>query len=253
MQHIRKRSRAMPFRVPVVSLIVAACLFAFANTARAQDAPPLWIQSVTVDAAAGTATITGTGFSETCAVTLDGHAMTVLSGGTATRLVVVAPAALLATPGTYRLPVTDAGRQAGDAFEITLAGIPAVTTGAGTHADPGDGTSLSPGLRAASFAASDDRVGPRLIENGGSPWTTAVGNFAGGGSTGPENTAVGYSALLSNTTGAYNVAVGSKAMLYGNGSRNVGVGAAALYNSTGTFNTAVGIGAGFEAAGSWNI
>src|SRR5262245_52890470 len=109
----------MPFRLPVVWLIVAAGIVTPAITALAQPAP-LWIQSVTVDAGAGTATITGTGFRETCAVTLDGHALTVLPGGTAARLVVVVPASLLATPATYRLTVTDAGRQAGDAFEITI-------------------------------------------------------------------------------------------------------------------------------------
>src|SRR5262245_15412424 len=121
----------MPFRVPVGSLIVAAGIVTLAITAHAQPAPPLWIQSVTVDAAAGTATITGTGFSETCAVTLDGHALTVLPGATAARLVVVAPAALLATRGTYRLTVTDGRRQAGDAFEITIGERPEVGVPAG--------------------------------------------------------------------------------------------------------------------------
>jgi hypothetical protein len=119
-----ERSRAMLCRFPVVSLFVAVGSFTLAITSHAQTAP-LWIQSVTIDAAAGTATITGTGFRETCEVTLDGHALTVLPGGTAARLVVVAPAALLATPGTYRRTVTEAGRQAGDASEITIADRPA--------------------------------------------------------------------------------------------------------------------------------
>src|SRR5262245_25619544 len=118
---IQNGAVAMPFRFPVVSLIVAAGIFTLAITANAQHAPPLWIQSVTVDVAAGTATITGTGFTETCAVTLDGHVLTVLPGGMPTRIVAVMPETLLTTPGTYRLTVTDTGRQAGDAFEITIA------------------------------------------------------------------------------------------------------------------------------------
>src|SRR5262245_10555899 len=109
------------------------------DLAFAPEPQPLWIRSVTVDAAAGTATITGTGFSETCAVTLDGHALTVLPGATAARLVVVVPVALLATPGTYRLTVTDARRQAGDAFEITIADRPEVGLTAAERAAPGTG------------------------------------------------------------------------------------------------------------------
>src|SRR5262245_24815077 len=86
----------------------------------AQEAARIWIQSVTVDASAGTLTITGTGFTDTCEVTLDGQVLTVLSGATATRLVAAAPAAVLATPGTYRLTVVDPARRSADAFEITV-------------------------------------------------------------------------------------------------------------------------------------
>src|SRR5262245_27665149 len=73
----------------------------------AQETPPLWIRSVTIDTGATTATITGTGFNETCGVTQDGQALTVLPGGVPSRLVAVVPTLLLATPGTYRLTVTD--------------------------------------------------------------------------------------------------------------------------------------------------
>jgi hypothetical protein len=229
----------MPFRFPVVSLIVAAGIFSLAFTAHAQHASLLWIQSVTVDAAAGTATITGTGFSETCAVTLDGHALTVVPGGTATRLVVVVPASLLATPGTYRLTVTDAGRQAGDAFEITIAERPEVGLTAADRS--GVGARQAPAISgdgALELIPPGEVVGTRLVEDD-ARYNSALGHNALVNNTiGTYNTAGGAFALGSNTVGLFNTAVGGWAL---------------ASDSNGQFNTALGYFAGYFAVGTHNI
>jgi len=90
--------------------------------------------------------------------------------------------------------------------------------------------------------------------------STAVGEFAlnVNTSSGLDNTAVGWSALASNTSGDYNTAVGNQALsnnitgicntavgntalLGSNADANTAVGYASLLNnSSGTFNTAVG-------------
>ena len=69
------------------------------------------------------------------AVTVNGEAVAVLPGGTATQIDVPAAALVLHIPGTYRLTVVDPVRQIGDAFVVasqpgtidpvaTLAGTP---------------------------------------------------------------------------------------------------------------------------------
>src|SRR5262245_18554565 len=78
---------AMPRRASLTTLLVVAIL-CHAPATSAQEAPRIWIQSVSVDASAGTLTITGSGFSETCEVTLDGQAVTVVTDRSATKLVV---------------------------------------------------------------------------------------------------------------------------------------------------------------------
>jgi hypothetical protein len=83
------------------------------------------------------------------------------------------------------------------------------------------------------------------------PYNTAVGAHALEGpidcaphSTGTSNTAVGHSALLSDTTGSLNTAVGGyQAMPWDDGGSNF-PGAALGSNTTGNLNTAVGAGAG---------
>jgi Collagen triple helix repeat (20 copies)/Chaperone of endosialidase len=80
--------------------------------------------------------------------------------------------------------------------------------------------------------------------------------------TGGANTAVGSSALQSNTTGGLNTALGSLALFSNNGSRNTSVGSAALQaNTSGNDNTATGtqallsnnIGANNTATGSFAL
>jgi hypothetical protein len=56
-----------------------------------------------------------------------------------------------------------------------------------------------------------------------------------------NNTAVGESALINNTTGTFNTAVGYGALRDNNGSNNAAVGYGALRDSNGSNNTAVGL------------
>jgi hypothetical protein len=63
-------------------------------------------------------------------------------------------------------------------------------------------------------------------------------------STGQLNTAVGFATLKADTTGSFNTAVGAQALLHNKGNSNVAVGVNALVkNTTGEANTAVGQGA----------
>jgi trimeric autotransporter adhesin len=106
-------------------------------------------------------------------------------------------------------------------------------------------------------------LGPRSLARN----TTGKRNVAVGGSslyglggtaglTGSDNTAVGYAALLSDTTGYANVALGSAAMWSeSSGHRNTGIGTRALFSaSTGKRNVALGYAAGHDiTTGSDNI
>jgi hypothetical protein len=204
-------------------------LWVHASPARvaAQETAGPWIQSVTLDAAAGSATITGTGFTETCAVTLDGHALTVLPGGIATRLVALVPATLLASPGTYRLTVSDAGRRVGDAFEVTIAALPTGTDRAGIdgRTRPTDAPVLDFDRRGPQFMARGEVIGARLVENVGSPYNAAFGYQALSGNFGGSfNTAGGYYALPHNS-GLMNVALGYEAGGRAFGNHNILIGA----------------------------
>jgi hypothetical protein len=75
----------------------------------------------------------------------------------------------------------------------------------------------------------------------------------GGGST-QYNTAVGISALRSNTTGFQNTAIGYNAMLSNiAGERMVAIGSEALYsNNTGFYNTALGFNALYNNSGGYH-
>jgi hypothetical protein len=74
-----------------------------------------------------------------------------------------------------------------------------------------------------------------------------------GGGTVSTNTAVGASALASNSTGAYGVAVGYQALQNTTGNNNTAVGYQAGYtNITGVQNTFIGYQAGQLATGAYN-
>ena len=75
-------------------------------------------------------------------------------------------------------------------------------------------------------------------------FTTAEGcNALAGLGTGAGNTGLGWKALLSDSSGSFNTAVGAGALIFSNGDSNTALGAAALLlDSTGSNNTAVGTG-----------
>src|SRR5205085_656631 len=84
--------------------------------------------------------------------------------------------------------------------------------------------------------------------DGGYPgYNTAEGYGALSSLTsGIENTATGFYALLSNTTGSANTANGSYALVYNNADNNTATGRGALFsNTTGNYNTASGVNALF--------
>jgi hypothetical protein len=64
-----------------------------------------------------------------------------------------------------------------------------------------------------------------------------IGRGAGGITA---NTALGYTALYSNSTGDNNTAIGSSALYSSTGYHNTAVGSSALYNCTGSNNTGIG-------------
>lgn len=84
--------------------------------------------------------------------------------------------------------------------------------------------------------------------------STRVGEFAldANTSSGSDNTAVGWSALSTNTNGSYNTAIGSNTMRFATGVNvvnNVAVGGGALKNTTGRDNIAIGVGSLQDSSG----
>ena len=96
----------------------------------------------------------------------------------------------------------------------------------------------------AATATALGTVYAKQTTSGGSPYLTAFGYNAGVVNTGVDNTFVGVSAGLVNTSGTDNVAVGYQSLKANiSGNSNTAVGVSALVVHTGTFGTAVG----FEA------
>ena len=77
--------------------------------------------------------------------------------------------------------------------------------------------------------------------NGSSGFNTALGSKTLYNNTGTNNTATGYRALYTNTSGFYNTANGYNS-LYSNvtGVFNTAIGSTSLYSNTGSYNTAIG-------------
>jgi hypothetical protein len=97
--------------------------------------------------------------------------------------------------------------------------------------------------------------GPSGNLTGTGGYNTAAGyNALSSNTSGQQNAAFGFQALLNNTSGQQNMAVGPLAMVSNTtGSYNVAVGMQALYfNTTGNSNTAVGTDAGLYASGYAN-
>ena len=240
----------------VVVVFVASLGLSVAHVG-AQTAAPLTIHNVTVQERTGVLTITGTGFGRTPAATVDGEPVTVLANGTDTRIEVLAPAALLVTPGTYRLTVVDPARHVGDAFVVaSQSGTVMAAGGAATDGPPTALTDAAIPPVVAPVGPAARRPGNRAAERPGvgtpSPaitetgCTTAVGTLALISNTsGCLNTAIGYAALRINTSGSRNTASGDSALSSNTtGFSNTANGyAALLFNTAGIYNTASGDGA----------
>jgi uncharacterized coiled-coil protein SlyX len=93
-----------------------------------------------------------------------------------------------------------------------------------------------------------------LLHNTDGNFNTAIGDAALGNNTsGEENTAIGNAALGNNPPGNFNTALGSIALLNTTGGGNTAIGRAALpTNTTGSDNTAIGEGALFSSTGNGN-
>src|SRR5207342_3598675 len=113
----------------------------------------------------------------------------------------LAPAAILTTPGTYRLTVVDPVRKVGDAFVV--ASLTARSTGGGALGEPSGG---GPAPAASAGLSS----GPGVI--GGVVQRSATGSVAPALFESSCRTAVGLFALANNTTGCWNTAVGFQAL-----------------------------------------
>jgi hypothetical protein len=80
-----------------------------------------------------------------------------------------------------------------------------------------------------------------MLNNTTGAGNTAVGLSAlAGNTTGTDNIAIGGQALSSNQTGNNNIAIGTIAMWIGSGNRNVALGTTALFLNSGSDNTAIG-------------
>jgi hypothetical protein len=109
------------------------------------------------------------------------------------------------------------------------------------------------GAIVTNFVAGDGA----LISNTTGASNTAIGRYVLlSNTTGLENTAIGASALQNNTTGTENTAIGAAA-LTGNttGSQNTAIGRwALLSSSTGSFNTAIGVNSLlYNTTGTFNV
>jgi len=94
---------------------------------------------------------------------------------------------------------------------------------------------------------SNTAVGALALQENVGISNTATGFGAlGSNTTGDNNTGMGFGALTDNTTGAFNTAIGSGALLANTtANSNIAVGDSALLNNTtGSNNTAIGAGAG---------
>src|SRR5262245_31435487 len=95
----------------IVAATAIAMLLVGASAAAQLDGPKPTIHRVTIDDQSGVLTITGAGLGEHLAVAIEGMPVALLPGATDTRIEVAVPAALMITPGTYRLSVMDPSRQ----------------------------------------------------------------------------------------------------------------------------------------------
>jgi len=130
--------------------------------------------------------------------------------------------------------------------EVTLANA---ATGANpvlsaTGGDTNIGITLTPKGTGIVVSTSDASISGLTVGKGGGAvaTNTAVGASAlSTNSTGSSNTGVGNQALLTNSTGANNTALGMNSLYFNTGSFNTSIGRSALEsNTTGSQNTSIG-------------
>ena len=144
---------------------------------------------------------------------------------------------------------------------VTLAGTLAVANGGtGVTTSTGSGANVlgtSPTISSPTLTGSTTVEGLTLGQGGGAVSTnTAFGYSAlNTNSSGTSNTTIGYLAGVQILTGSSNTAIGMQAVASATTtSGNTGVGYVALTNTTGTNNTAVGYNAGSSiTSGSNNV
>lgn len=113
----------------------------------------------------------------------------------------------------------------------------------GNNTTGGCNTAVGHNALAGNSVNNSVAIGMFAMCRGTANGTTAIGTCALKSlTTGACNTAVGCGAMSCVTTGSENVAVGYCALLLGLGSRNVALGSDALINANGADNVAVGYG-----------
>jgi hypothetical protein len=216
------------------------------GAASAQSVPPV-IHRATLQPDTGVLTIAGTGLGADLVVSVDGQAVEVLPGASATQLEVLVPATVATMAGTFRLTVVDPARRVGDGFIVastaasSLATVSPVVLGDVLATSAPTRIQDTMAVPRAARTPASAAVSPNLVETG----ITAVGvNALGSNTTGTTNTAAGRDALEFNTTGSNNTATGNRALEANNGDDNTATGSFALAgNTSGDFNTAIGVGA----------
>jgi hypothetical protein len=148
-------------RTQLVAALLVCAVIGLSRVGSAQNAPPPTILNVTMDAAGDQLTITGTGFGPAPVVTIDGQPVTVLLGASDTQVIVITPAVLLKTPGSYRLTVVDPVRQVGEVFVVaSRAGlVPALSVSTSETSPATSGTGVATAQPRANTAAAPT---PRL-------------------------------------------------------------------------------------------
>lgn len=138
--------------------------------------------------------------------------------------------------GTVGVAGTELGTGAGDANLLFMPNDDAIAP-ASTSSGGASNGALDLGRSARRFKDLYLSGGIE-IENG--TGNVGVGKQALNSNTGSYNTALGYQAGYSQTTGGNNIKIGPYAGYLGNGNQNCFIGRSAGYNSTGSNNTFVG-------------
>jgi hypothetical protein len=104
-------------------------------------------------------------------------------------------------------------------------------------------TQLGAALLVCALISLPRVASAQLVQDGGPPYTTAVGELAAHNTTGSSNSALGYYSLFTNTSGYWNTASGYGALYWNsNGYQNTASGFEALFSNNGGYNnTASGV------------